>query len=330
MTAPGISGPEGDVTLVVEQRFAIVPEWVIDAEISDSAFRLYSVLLRYGQSSGARMPSRATLARRLKKRSVDSVDRAMRELVAAGAVVVERRRRGRQNLTNRYHVITSAPGGRTPAATGADPAGGRAGSATPGRTGAAGVVAWLRPDPEHVTQEEPPPPVASSDLELCQLLGVEDFDAVAEACRSARRRLGLPTARWTSRALAVCLRRAVVEHGWPAPSAVPALLAVAADPQTRSPARLEHPGPWWDAAETAAAVGERLQARDELRELGAWLAETGGSRVSAQRRARAHLTSAGQPVTALAVARLASRYLGRPTGPVTADLMPVLKEGSAP
>jgi hypothetical protein len=78
MTAPRTFGPDSDAPLVVEQRFAIVPEWVIDAEISDSAFRLYSVLLRYGQSSGARMPSRATLARRLKKRSVDSVDRAMR------------------------------------------------------------------------------------------------------------------------------------------------------------------------------------------------------------------------------------------------------------
>jgi hypothetical protein len=328
MTSPGTSGPEGDATLVVEQRFAIVPEWVIDAEISDSAFRLYSVLLRYGQSSGARMPSRATLARRMKKRSVDSVDRAMRELVAAGAVVVERRRRGRQNLTNRYHVITSAPGGRISAATTHETAGGRAGSATRGRTGAAGVVASLRPDPEHVTQNNPPPP--SSDVDLCRLLGVEDLEVVAEACRSARRRLGLPTVRWTSWTLAECLRRAVVEHGWPAASAIPALLAIAADPQTRSPARLEHPGPWWDAAETATATREQLDVTKELRELDAWLAETGGSRVSAQRRARAYLTSTGQPVTALAVARLASQYLGRPAGPRGADPGLVLVHGTQP
>jgi len=31
-----------------------VPEWIIDAAISDCAFRLYAVLLRYGQSSGQR------------------------------------------------------------------------------------------------------------------------------------------------------------------------------------------------------------------------------------------------------------------------------------
>ena len=47
--------------LVVEDRFAIVPEWLLDADISDAAVRLYAVLLRYGQSSGARMPSRPLL-----------------------------------------------------------------------------------------------------------------------------------------------------------------------------------------------------------------------------------------------------------------------------
>jgi hypothetical protein len=63
-------------TLFVEQpRFAIVPEWVIDAPVidapvSDGAFRLHSLLLRYGNSTGCRMPSRPTLARRL-RRSID-------------------------------------------------------------------------------------------------------------------------------------------------------------------------------------------------------------------------------------------------------------------
>ena len=101
-------------TLVVERHFAIVPEWIIDAKISDAAYRLYSVLLRYGQSSGRRMPSRALLARRLRKRSVDSVDRALKELVAIGAVAVERRRRGREYLSNRYHLLTTPPTAPTP------------------------------------------------------------------------------------------------------------------------------------------------------------------------------------------------------------------------
>jgi hypothetical protein len=43
-------------SLQVEGRFAVVPEWVIDARISDAAVRLYAVLVRYGHSSGSRMP----------------------------------------------------------------------------------------------------------------------------------------------------------------------------------------------------------------------------------------------------------------------------------
>jgi DNA-binding transcriptional MocR family regulator len=96
------------VLVVQPQRFAIVPEWVLDLDIPDAALRLYALLLRYGGTSGARMPSRRLLAERM-RRSVDSVDRAMRDLATAGLVRVERRRRGRENLTNRYHVRTTNP-----------------------------------------------------------------------------------------------------------------------------------------------------------------------------------------------------------------------------
>ena len=70
MTNLSASGDRPDLgdpgsLFVEEQRFAVVQEWVIDAAISDGAFRLYSLLLRYGNSSGCRMPSRALLARRL-------------------------------------------------------------------------------------------------------------------------------------------------------------------------------------------------------------------------------------------------------------------------
>jgi len=48
-------------TLVVEEpRFAIVPEWVIDAAVSDGAFRLYSLLLRYGNRLRARVEAAPT------------------------------------------------------------------------------------------------------------------------------------------------------------------------------------------------------------------------------------------------------------------------------
>jgi len=142
-------GPAGDsagaaASLALEQHFAVVPEWIIDADISDCAYRLYSVLLRYGQTSGQRMPARATLADRLRKSSKDTVDRALKELVAIGAVVVERRRRDGRNLTNRYLLMATPPQSRS--------------GATPGRTDAATLAANLRPDPKSSTQNPPPPP----------------------------------------------------------------------------------------------------------------------------------------------------------------------------
>ena len=111
MSPQDVPSPVGDAdTLVVEEpRFAIVPEWMIDADVNDAAFRLYSLLLRYGNASGSRMPARPTLARRL-RRSVDAVDRAMRQLTQAGIVRVEHRRHGEVFLSNRYHVRTSPPG----------------------------------------------------------------------------------------------------------------------------------------------------------------------------------------------------------------------------
>src|SRR3954447_4798815 len=179
------AAPADDVddegVLVLEQHFAIVPEWVLDADISDAALRLYAVLLRYGQSSGHRMPGRRLLASRLHKRCTDSVDRALKELVGIGAVVVQHRRQGTVNLTNRYVVrstpaqrrplpavveepdaapdsaLAAAPTAETTTATVAD-GGGRKFAATPGRRDAATLAANLRPNPEVLTQRKPPPP----------------------------------------------------------------------------------------------------------------------------------------------------------------------------
>jgi DNA-binding transcriptional MocR family regulator len=106
--------------VVEPQRFAIVPEWVLDLDIPDAALRLHALLLRYGGTSGARMPSRRLLAERM-RRSGDSVDRAMRDLETAGLVRVEHRRRGRENLTNRYHVRATGPAERWPPNTSGRP-----------------------------------------------------------------------------------------------------------------------------------------------------------------------------------------------------------------
>ena len=314
-------------TLFVEEpRFAIVPEWVIDAAISDSAFRLYSLLLRYGNGSGCRMPSRQTLARRL-RRSVDAVDRAMRQLTEAGIVRVEHRRCGQQFLSNRYHVRTTAPahsgtvdgGSRECAATPERPhTGGRISAAAPGRTSAGGVAADVRPNPEILTDKPPPPPpsrpsrtsatkaVEEADDALLDACGIADLDGLAQRCMAARQALGKPTARWTARCLSVVIKLAVITRGWPAASMELALLAVAGDRESRSPARVAEAGPWWDAVILGTDQG--MDAH-ELAALEARLAETDGLRPALQAQARAELTAEGMPVIRSTVARRACAIL---------------------
>lgn len=312
---------EDEGTLVLEQRFAIVPEWVIDAGVSDCAFRLYAVLLRYGQTSGQRMPGRALLAARLHK-SKDTVDRALKELVAAGAVVVEHRRRGRVNLTNRYHLMSTPPaarrdrcmatGGRISAATPS----GRTVAATPGRTTAPTVAAAMRPDPEVSTESTPPPTPSKpggggvDGEELLAACGIEDLDALARDCQSRRRAVGRPASRWSAPRLLEVLHRAVIRDGWPASAAARALLLVAADPASQGPMRLTCPGPWWDAAERpASSPAEDAAIAAELTRLEARLLEAGGQRVWAQQQARADLTARHQPLTRLTVFRRACELL---------------------
>jgi len=102
---------------------AIVPDWLITAPVGDRAVRLYAQLAVYAQGSWeAAMPARATLAKDLSC-SVDTIDRAVKELEAAGAVTVKPRSKGKLNLANEY-VLHVARGGRR-------------GAATPGGNGAA-------------------------------------------------------------------------------------------------------------------------------------------------------------------------------------------------
>ncbi len=283
------------------------------------------MLLRYGQSSGQRMPGRALLARRLKK-SKDTVDRALRELVAIGAVVIEHRRHERQNLTNRYHLMNTAPDARR--GTVADPPG-RKNVATPGRTDAATLAAKMRPNPVVSTQTTPPPSPPSDGspnrpggtappihrAELATLLaacGIGDLDALAAACQQLRQRAGCSPTRWSAPQLADVLLEAVVVRGWPARAAGPALLALAADPATRGPMRLACPGPWWDQARAAPGHGQGYRDAEqerELQRLEARLVEADGWRVWVQQRARDDLAQRGLPVTRLTVARRASELL---------------------
>ena len=93
--------------LGADNRFAIIPEWVISLDISHTAFRLYAVLARYADNiTHQAFPSRATLAQRLQC-SEKTVDRAVEDLVAHGAIHKQSRGRYASAL---YTVMTAAPG----------------------------------------------------------------------------------------------------------------------------------------------------------------------------------------------------------------------------
>jgi len=330
---------EGQAVLDVEDRFAIVPEWVLDAAISDAAVRLYAVLLRFGQTSGARMPARSTLARRMHKKSTDTVDRAMRELVELGAVVVQHRFDRGQRLTNKYLVRTSRPrdnasdttgGGRTDAATPtAAPslpgAATRAPQGEGGRTVAVRVAASVRHNPEFFTESStPPPPTPAPDGDdsgvvrswaeeadrLVAECGIDDWDGFVAQCKVLRRQLGQPTGRWSKQCLHAAIQLAVRARDWPAAQAQAALLSVAADPATRSPMRLAEAGPWWDEPVVRdAAAGDAA----ELAAMEADLCDAGGLRVVLQRQAREQLAAEGTPLTRATVTRRAHTLLGHQT-----------------
>ena len=310
--------PSGDFSgpgslRVEDPPFALVPEWVIDTDISDTAFRVYSLLLRYGNTSGQRMPSRKLLAVRL-HRSVDAVDRAVRELVDHGLLRVEHRRAGRRNLTNRYHLTTTDP-------TGPRSTGGRTSAPTPdasgGRRSAGRVAAELRPDPENKTHT-PPPPTPSQpstatttwrEEEVLSRCGITDLDHLVERCLAARQALDKPTGRWTRHTLLAAIQLAL-SRGWPGALIEPALLTVASDPDTRSPMRLAEAGPWWDTTPTPPGDAPEAAAVD-LAALEAELDDVAEHRPALQAQARQELTAEHVPLTRSTVVARAVQILHR-------------------
>lgn len=91
------------------EYFAIVPEWVLLADISANAVRLYALLNRYANSQGKAWPSRRTLGEALRV-SPSTVDRSKEELVSIGALTVETRSTPAGDYTsNLYTLATSSP-----------------------------------------------------------------------------------------------------------------------------------------------------------------------------------------------------------------------------
>ena len=144
--------------------FTMVPEWVLDADITDGALRLYAVIGRYTNSDDAAWPSRATLATRLRA-SKDSVDRWVKELTGIGALVVEHRKvetkdGKKANRSNLYTLRRVKPGVAAPMRPPS-----RTHAATPGRTRAAQNESHIELEPKNVSTPE-----MEEARELCEYL----------------------------------------------------------------------------------------------------------------------------------------------------------------
>lgn len=107
-------------TIRRRSSFSVVPEWLIKADISAHAVRLYAALDRYADLPKGAIPSRQTLANEWLHCSLDTVDRAKRELIEVGALTVEKTGRN-----NNLYTLEDRPNSRT-------------GAVVNSRTGAAG------------------------------------------------------------------------------------------------------------------------------------------------------------------------------------------------
>ena len=91
------------------EYFAIIPEWIIHADISSNAVRLYAVLNRFANSQGRAWPSRKTLAD-LMRTSTATVDRAKDELVSIAALTIEHRTGPAGDPSSNLYILhTSSP-----------------------------------------------------------------------------------------------------------------------------------------------------------------------------------------------------------------------------
>lgn len=97
------------VSVEAEDHFAVIPEWVLYADVSAQAVRLYAVLRRKADNdTGSSFYSRRVLANLLQVKDPKVVDRTVAELERIGAVVVTRGRTSEYGdpLTNLYTVKT--------------------------------------------------------------------------------------------------------------------------------------------------------------------------------------------------------------------------------
>tara|TARA_R100000426_G_scaffold28169_2_gene23488 strand:- start:155 stop:895 length:741 start_codon:yes stop_codon:yes gene_type:complete len=95
--------------VVSEFYFSIIPEWLIESNISDNALRVYSALYRFAdKDDGSCWPSIATIGRKCNK-STSSVKRAIKELKDHGAIEVKERFEDDKGQTSNLYILKLNP-----------------------------------------------------------------------------------------------------------------------------------------------------------------------------------------------------------------------------
>lgn len=88
-----------------DEYFAIIPEWVLYGDISTAAVRVYGVLNRYANNqTGKCHPSRKSIATKARI-GLSTVDRAIDELVAFGAVEVRHQKSESGDHTSNEYTL---------------------------------------------------------------------------------------------------------------------------------------------------------------------------------------------------------------------------------
>lgn len=139
----------------VDIKFSIIPDWVLDAAISDRAVRVYGILARYADNETLQaFPSRETIAKRAHC-NAKAVTKAVNELIAIGAVTKAHRKTGDAFQSNLYTLRRVGPDLTLGGVTG-DP--GVGSDLTPGRVSDDLLTRTTELEPEnenHLTRSKP-------------------------------------------------------------------------------------------------------------------------------------------------------------------------------
>jgi hypothetical protein len=95
--------------LRIEEKFAVIPEWILYADISAQALRIYGVMARHAdKGTGKAFPSHRIIAER-GHCSIRTVQRALVELAELGAIEITERNEPGGQRSNEYFIRVSRP-----------------------------------------------------------------------------------------------------------------------------------------------------------------------------------------------------------------------------